>query len=214
MTLVSRCSLGWLLVIELVLGVGAYTDARCGGSVGSHEQIADSAVWKFSRSAMFTSGGEPLTPEIGLLLSKLGKKGADGAPVSRKEFIALLDRPEAMTVYGESIMRYASPQSIDEQARFHINLTKRLLSDESQQAGLDFLRKQRAYLRRAEKRFHVNRQDIVSILMWESGLGKNTGSYRIFNVYLGPVVSRYKSNKYNWLSVDGVTICRGNSVSS
>ncbi len=173
---------------ELLLIVLGFSGVRGGEYAGSTIPNADTSVWTVSRSALFTPGNEPRTPEIDLLLSMLEEKGGDGAPVSRKEFAALLDRPEAKTVYPESIMRYASPQSIDEQARVHVNLMNRLLSEESQKAGLAFMRKQRTYLRRAEQKFHIHRRDIVGILMWESGLGKYTGTYRIFSVYLGQLL--------------------------
>jgi membrane-bound lytic murein transglycosylase B len=155
---------------------------------GEKSADADLSAWTITPSKVFSAGNEALNPEIDLLLSKLEKKGAEGTPVSRKEFMAMLHRPEAKTVYGESVMRYATPQSIDEQARVHTNYSKRLLSEESQLACVDFMRKQHTLLRRAEKKYHVAQQDIVGILTWETALGKYTGNYRIFNVYLGQLL--------------------------
>jgi len=176
------------LKMELLVIAFCFGHTHAGESARPHETVADPAGWTITPSAMFTAKNEPLTPEIDLLLTKLAQRGAEGAPVTRKEFIALLGRPEAKGVYTESIMRYASPRSIDEQARVHTDYSKRLLTDASQRACVDFMRKQQKLLRRAEKRFRVSQQDIVGILTWESGLGKYTGTYRIFNVYLGQIL--------------------------
>jgi membrane-bound lytic murein transglycosylase B len=159
-----------------------------GAGLRAQDHPADPSTWSISKEKLFTEAGDPLTPECTLLLLKLEAKGKEGARISRKEFLSLLKRPEAQAVYPESILRYATPLSLDNQSKSHVDLSKRLMSEENQQACLDFMQKQRKYLMRAEKRYHVSQQDIVGILTWESSLGRYTGNYRIFNVYLGQIV--------------------------
>jgi membrane-bound lytic murein transglycosylase B len=177
----------WIATV-LVLIVCVVSDPRSNGVTAGTVAQTDSTTWTIDEVKMFTAEKTPISPEIDLLLLKLKQKKGGGAPVSRKEFIAMLHRPEAKTVYTVSLMRYATPLSMDEQARFHTSYTKRLLTEENLQACVDFMRKEHTLLRRAEKKFHVAQQDIVSILTWESGLGKNAGTYRIFNVYLGQIL--------------------------
>lgn len=62
------------------------------------------------------------------------------------------------------------------------------MQPERLQAGVDFLRERDAFLRAAEDRFQVARQDIVAVLMWESGLGRHVGRHRVFNLLLAQLL--------------------------
>ena len=53
---------------------------------------------------------------------------------------------------------------------------------------MNFLNKYSDILEKAEYKYGVCKQDLVSILMWESGLGKFTGSNRIFNIFMGQIL--------------------------
>jgi membrane-bound lytic murein transglycosylase B len=55
-------------------------------------------------------------------------------------------------------------------------------------AGVKFLKDYNTILLEAEKRYNVSRKDIVSILMWESGLGEFTGNHRVFNIFMGQLL--------------------------
>ncbi|HLP18452.1 MAG TPA: lytic murein transglycosylase [Bacteroidota bacterium] len=179
--LTHLCSMlaGWT-VLFLLFGSGE--------AVSSQTLAPDPSMWTISKEILFTDTGEPRTPEIALLMARLEARSGEGSPVSRKEFLALLKKPESHIVYSNTVLRYATPASITTQNKEHTDLSKRLLSEQNQKICIDFLRTHRKYLSRAEKRFHVNQQDIVGILTWESGLGKYTGNYRIFNVFLGQIV--------------------------
>ncbi len=54
--------------------------------------------------------------------------------------------------------------------------------------GVKFLADYDKILIDAENKYNVSRKDIVSILMWESGLGEFTGNYRIFNVFFNQIL--------------------------
>jgi len=43
-------------------------------------------------------------------------------------------------------------------------------------------------IQKAENKYGICKQDLVSILMWESGLGKFTGSSRVFNIFMGQIL--------------------------
>jgi len=85
-------------------------------------------------------------------------------------------------------MKYATPMSLALQKKEHEDYTHIFMRPVYQQAGLDFLQRQQVYLARAEKEYGVLQRDIVSLLIWESGLGKFTGEYRSFNVFLGQIL--------------------------
>ena len=55
-------------------------------------------------------------------------------------------------------------------------------------AGVAFLHRQESLLSAAERKYGVARRDIVSILMWESGLGEFVGEYRVFNIFLAQLL--------------------------
>ncbi len=109
-------------------------------------------------------------------------------PFTKQELLDLLSRPEAQEVYYDKILKYATPVSLEIQKKEHEDYTKIFMKESYQKAGLDFLRTQREYLDRAEQEYGVLRRDIVSVLIWESGLGKFTGDFREFNVFLGLIL--------------------------
>ena len=63
--------------------------------------------------------------------------------------------------------------------------------------GYKFIKENYKYLDEAEKKYKVLKKDIVSIMMWESGLGEFTGNYRIFNVFLNQILYLDEAEKYS-----------------
>jgi membrane-bound lytic murein transglycosylase B len=151
-------------------------------------QSVQPKTWKITYDNLFTREGEPRTPIVAQLIADLESENGDGLPVTKQEFMTMLSKPEAEIVYHQNIMRYATPLSLDIQKKEHEDYTKIFMRENYQKAGLEFLRNQSAYLEKAEREYGVLRRDIVSVLIWESGLGKFTGDFREVNVFLGLIL--------------------------
>lgn len=154
----------------------------------AHVPVATTTSWKIEPSQLFMTDGSPSNPDIAKLVTALEAGGGEGVPVSRHEFIDMLSRPEAQFVYKDEIIKYATPASLSIQKKEHEDYTRIFMRESYQKAGLEFMKSQSEFLARAEKQYGVLRQDIVSILIWESGLGKYTGNYQEFNVFLGQIL--------------------------
>jgi membrane-bound lytic murein transglycosylase B len=76
------------------------------------------------------------------------------------------------------------------------NFANNLLQDDKINEGVNFTNRNSGFLIKAEKKYGVYRQDIVSILMWESGLGKYTGSCRVFNIFMAQILFLDAAQKY------------------
>lgn len=142
--------------------------------------------WRIS-TATVLPGGEPANSHIDELLRRLESPEGAGAPLDAEEFGDWLDRADPR-VDVEALMRYADPASIRNQHGDHSRYRKRLMREDRVQAGVEFLRAHRDLLRKAERRHGVARQDIVSILMWESGLGRVDGKHATFGVLLAQLL--------------------------
>ncbi len=120
-------------------------------------------------------------------MRRLESPEGEGVPVSADEFLAYCDLagPE---VERKALFRYAAPGSKRNQDQDHAKFAQNLMRAEQLQAGVDFLQERDSLLGAAEERFQVARQDIVAILMWESGLGRHVGSYRVFNVLVAQLL--------------------------
>jgi membrane-bound lytic murein transglycosylase B len=144
--------------------------------------------WTITVDKLFASTGVSLNHDITKLVSALEAPKGEGVPVSKKEFMDMLSSPKAQAIYYKEIMKYATPVSRDIQKKEHEDYAKIFMREVYQKAGLAFLKAQGTYLKRAEKEYGVLQRDIVSILIWESGLGKFTGNYQEFNVFLGQIL--------------------------
>ncbi len=122
------------------------------------------------------------------LVKKLASKQGGGQPVSEAEFLALFDRPESREVYASQLIRVATPRSVAIQNKAHEDYSRVFLSEKRVKRGVDFLEEKKDLLDAAEQKYGVARKDIVSILMWESGLGEFTGNYRVFNVLVAQLL--------------------------
>ena len=122
------------------------------------------------------------------LIKRLSAAQGGGSPVSEAEFLALFDRPESRTVYGSQLIKVATPRSVQIQNKAHEDFSRVFLTEKRVKRGVAFLEDQKDLLGRAEREYGVAPKDIVSILMWESGLGEFTGKYRVFNVLVAQLL--------------------------
>lgn len=122
------------------------------------------------------------------LVKQLAAKQGGGSPVSEAEFLALFDRPESREVYNSQLIKVATPRSVQIQNKAHEDFSRVFLTEKRVQRGVDFLEEKKDLLSRAERTYGVAPKDIVSILMWESGLGEFTGNYRVFNVLVAQLL--------------------------
>lgn len=122
------------------------------------------------------------------LVKRLAAKRGGGSPVSEAEFLALFDRPESREVYNSQLIKVATPRSVQIQNKAHEDFSRVFLTEKRVKRGVAFLEERKDLLDRAEQTYGVAPKDIVSILMWESGLGEFTGNYRVFNVLVAQLL--------------------------
>ena len=142
--------------------------------------------WTISAEAVLLAG-EAGNVHIQELLRRLESAEGEGTPVSAEEFGAYCDQADPR-VDVEALMKYAAPGSIRNQNMDHGRYRRSLMQKKRVEDGARFLHEHKDLLREAEKRYGVAKQDIVSILMWESGLGKITGETPVFNVLLAQLL--------------------------
>jgi membrane-bound lytic murein transglycosylase B len=163
-----------LLVLALALGLAGVDPARA----------ADS--WPITAAAVLP-GGEPANSHIRDLVERLASEEGPGEPVTLAEFRAHCERSDPAADHRD-LMRYAAPGSVKRQDMDHNAYARTLMREPRIEAGARFLSEHGPLLRAAQNRFGVARQDIVAILMWESGLGKWTGKSRVFNLLLAQML--------------------------
>ncbi len=142
--------------------------------------------WTISASTVLPEG-KPSNDSIQKLLVELENPKGDGAPVSTEEFEAYCDQADSR-VDVEALRKYAVPGSVKNQNMDHSRYRRILMRKGRIEDGADFLREHREQLREAQRRYGVARQDIVAILMWESGLGRVVGETPVFNVLLAQLL--------------------------
>lgn len=150
--------------------------------------LPDTSAWRIRIEQIFNENGEPANPFVADLLQRLAAETGPGKPVSREEFVQLLQRIDDDTVYTSQIIKYATPISKKIQDGAHASYASKVMKPAKYQAGIDFYRQHQGIFESAAKNFGVLPKDILGILMWESALGKYTGKYRIFNVFLGQIL--------------------------
>jgi membrane-bound lytic murein transglycosylase B len=115
--------------------------------------------------------------------------------LSRREAEALLDDPRAQLIYGEKTVSIVAPSMLARQRRGHLNLLEKFLEPERIDAGVQFARTWARHLARAEEKYKVDPNVVVSILMWESRLGTVTGDYFAFNSFTSQAFFIDEANK-------------------
>lgn len=145
--------------------------------------------WEIHKSAIIDlPRTHPAAPYLPDLVKRLAASQGGGQPVSEAEFLALFDRPESREVYASQLIKVATPRSVAIQNKAHEDYSRVFLSEKRVKRGIDFLEEKKDLLDAAEQKYGVARKDIVSILMWESGLGEFTGNYRVFNVLVAQLL--------------------------
>jgi len=144
--------------------------------------------WEIKNEIIFDEFNGPKDKYFKNLFLQIESYKGEGKRFTINEFKELLKRPESKKVYTKELIRYATPESVKIQNKAHRDFSKIFMKEKRIRAGVDFLKKYDRLLSIAEKRYRTARQDIVSILMWESGLGTFTGNLRIFNVFMGQLL--------------------------
>ena len=145
--------------------------------------------WEIHKSAIVDlPRTHPAASYLPDLVKRLASSQGGGQPVSEAEFLALFDRPESREVYASQLIKVATPRSVAIQNKAHEDFSRVFLTEKRVKRGVDFLEEKKDLLDAAEQKYGVARKDIVSILMWESGLGEFTGNYRVFNVLIAQLL--------------------------
>ncbi|MCK5739481.1 lytic murein transglycosylase, partial [bacterium] len=150
--------------------------------------VPDPESWLISPFAIYRSDGTPVNSYVTQLIKNLESREGPGVPVYEEEFAEYLRWHPEPAAYAAQLLKYASPRSKKNQDSAHSTYANRLMKPHLIRSGVEFMEKNDSLLTVAEKRFRVRRQDIVGILMWESGLGSNTGNFRVFNIFMGQLL--------------------------
>jgi membrane-bound lytic murein transglycosylase B len=181
-----------LVLVTIILS--ALWNLTFGSGIRNYD-VPDS-TWVIGKSLIVNSEGKPENDLIKYILDKLKSKSGRGERVSKEEFLSYFDRPESDTVYAKQLIKYATPLSRDIQKKEHRDFTKIFLNEKRLEAGVEFIDEHKKLLSGAEEKYGVQIKDLVSILMWESGLGEFTGKYNVFNILLGQVLFLDDAQKY------------------
>lgn len=195
--------LGLLILVECVVVVGLFafalirTPSRSGveleqavpaaSAVTVAAATRSAGAWSTSSAVAFPEGRPPAP--IAALLAELARADDEaGSSMSAAELRALLDDPRAADVYRPELMKVVTPESKKLQSQEHRSFLGIFMKEAKLAAGAGFLGQHADELEQARAKFGVEPQDITSVLMWESDLGKATGTYRVVNVYLGQLL--------------------------
>ena len=160
------------------------------------QSSAPDSTWQITREMIITNSGKPASEAIADLFSRLESNSGPGVSVNRDEFLKYLDLPESKIVYSKQLIKYATPLSREIQKKEHEDFTKIFMNEKRLNNGVDFIKQHYDLLSQAEEKYGVKIKDLVSILMWESGLGEFTGSYQVFNIFVGQILFLDEAQKY------------------
>ena len=154
-----------------------------------NRKVADKLPsWVIKKSLIVNSKLEPINELIKSLIDKLEATEGIGSRVTQKEFLSLFAKQKSRIVYKDKLIKYATPNSQIIQKAEHNDYTKSLLKQDKIIEGVNFLNRYSDILDAAESKYGVNKSDLVSILMWESNLGKFSGNNRVFNILMGQIL--------------------------
>ncbi|MBN2090017.1 lytic murein transglycosylase [candidate division KSB1 bacterium] len=158
--------------------------------------VVDTNNWIFTEEMLFDEEGNPRHSGIQQLLESLNQTSGTGMPLSADEFKMIIARHPLPRAYAKQLIKYATPQSKKIQDDAHSNYLNKLLRTERQEAGVKFVLEHSVILNQVQMAYNIHPKDIVSILMWESGLGQYTGKYRIFDIFMGQLLYLEEAEKY------------------
>lgn len=107
--------------------------------------------------------------------------------ISKEEFDALMSKKEGIEldeVHKEKLVFILSPRSLEMQKQQHIDVTPIMVNEETLKKGLVFFQEYETVFRSAYETTGVSPADVVAILNWESGLGKQRGKYAVFKIFV------------------------------
>ena len=161
-------------------------------SSGAPHQV----TWKTADKLGKDKDGKGL-PEREALIRDFGAKARNSweSPLTREEAEAILDDPRTELLYPEKTISIVAPSMLQRQRQGHVDLLKLFLKEERIEAGLKFTLENEQLLASAEQRHGVDREVIVSILMWESKLGTITGDYFAFNSFVSQAFFIEEANR-------------------
>lgn len=145
--------------------------------------LAEDINITFNKSDLYKNKNQKY---INKLIIELKKK--QNGNWTETEFNKLFDNPLAQIVYNDILIKYARADSRkhqEDEADRYLNI---FMKEERISEGVNFLKKYIKILNEAEDKYKVHKKDIVSILMWESGLGEFTGNYQVFNVFINQIL--------------------------
>jgi len=175
------------LAVTVVLAAGSSDAGRADGGAadaGRPEGGFD-AGWVLSQKlGASTPARAKLLEELAMRAPPLQDGGSNGeTPLTAAEAAAILDDPRAQPIYAEKTISIVAPSMPARHRQEHLDLMKLFLKPERLAAGAKFAEEQKKHLDAAEAHWHVAREVIIAILMWESKLGTITGEYYAFNVF-------------------------------
>ena len=145
---------------------------------------------------MFDKNNNPKNEDIKKIIQLLESQNGHGSKVTKNEFIRLFDRSESKIVYSKMLLKYATPHSTQIQEKEAEDYSKVFMKEKRIIKGVQFIKDNYDLLNNAENKYGVLKKDIVSILMWESGLGEFTGNYQVFNIFLGQILYLEEAQKF------------------
>lgn len=187
MRIVKRFDIMYFIIVMAVLAVIISSPLYA---------VEDPSDWTIRKDLLINSNGEARNDLIHSLFNKLESNDEPGERVTRQEFLKLLDHPDVSKIYKDMLIKYATPKSFTIQETEHKNVTKAFMKPKMLKEGVKFLKKHSRILNKVEKEYGVYKEDIVSILMWETSLGKYTGNYRVFNIFLDQILFLDAAQEY------------------
>lgn len=107
--------------------------------------------------------------------------------ISKEEFDAIMSKKEGVELdemHKEKLVFILSPRSLEMQKQQHVDVTPIMVNEETLKKGLAFFQEYETIFRSAYETTGVSPADVVAILNWESGLGKQRGKYTVFKIFV------------------------------
>lgn len=107
---------------------------------------------------------------------------------SKTDFDQVMSRKAGIDIdkfHREKLIFVASPRSKKMQRQQHIDYVPKLVNNRTLKKGKSFFHEYQSYLKYAYEKTGVAPGDIISVLNWESRLGKYRGKYKIFKIFVG-----------------------------
>jgi membrane-bound lytic murein transglycosylase B len=160
-------------VILTILSVLIITISSSGNPISHHKlshknsrRVSEKLPsWIIKKNLIVNSELEPKNDVIKSLIDKLEAKEGIGTRVTKIEFLKLFNRRESRIVYKDKLIKYATSNSQNIQKAEHNNYINNLLRPDKIIEGVNFLNKYSDILEKAESKYGIYKQDLVSILM-------------------------------------------------